>query len=95
MKVLTCTTPEILNTVRKKPELTEGHNNKVNVSICEQTCMFRHAFYSLTHEYLVMNSGELIEFDGVDGFRKERLLSFPSLVESVCRRSVSQTAALN
>jgi 2-desacetyl-2-hydroxyethyl bacteriochlorophyllide A dehydrogenase len=82
MKILTCTTPGNFEySAGKKPELTEGHAiiKVKRIGICGTDL---HAFEGtqpyftypriLGHEL----SGELIEFEGVDGFRKGEIVTF-------------------
>ena len=82
MRVLTCTTPgQFEYSSGKKPELTEGHAiiKVKRIGICGTDL---HAFEGtqpyftypriLGHEL----SGELIEVDGVDGFRKGETVTF-------------------
>ena len=82
MKILTCTTPGHFEySSGKKPELAEGHAiiKVKRIGICGTDL---HAFEGtqpyftypriLGHEL----SGELIEFDGVDGFRKGEIVTF-------------------
>jgi threonine dehydrogenase-like Zn-dependent dehydrogenase len=82
MKIITCTTPGHFEySSGKKPELAEGHAiiKVKRIGICGTDL---HAFEGtqpyftypriLGHEL----SGELIEFDGVDGFRKGEIVTF-------------------